>query len=141
MKGPVCPSCGNPLAALKCGLCGHSSVPEWVRLWHDDKVSMTFSEGISAVTRDLFHGFFRNVISPAGHPVAAYFPSDGTPLFIVTRSDDGWNAIGTDCHRNKVILDGSDLDLSLREIRDGSRLDLYSSNEAAIVATFVFRFP
>lgn len=140
MKDPACPSCGNPLAGLKCELCGHSSIPEWIRLWHDNQISMTFRDDVSPVTRDLFHGYFRNVLSPTGHPVAAYFPSDSSPLFVVKRDDDGWNAHATGGHRNKVLLDGSDLDASCGGIRDGSRLELFSGTEGGVVATFVFKF-
>lgn len=140
MKDPICPSCGNPLSGLKCGLCGHSSIPEWIRLWFGDQVSMTFRDDASPVTRDLFHGFFRHVLAPAGHPVAAYFPSDGSPLFIVSRGDDGWKAAANGSHRNKVMLDGSELETSCREIRDGSRLELFSGTDSVVVATFIFRF-
>lgn len=101
---------------------------------------MTFRDDTSPVTRDLFHGYFRNVLSPTGHPVAAYFPSDGSPLFVVKRDDDGWNALANGSHRNKVLLDGSDLDASCGGIRDGSRLELLSGTEGGVVAAFVFKF-
>lgn len=101
---------------------------------------MTFRDDSSPVTRDLFHGFFRNILSPTGHPVAAYLPSDGSPLFVVKRSDDGWIAYADGGHRNKVLLDGSDLDASCGGIRDESKLELFSGTEGIVVATFVFKF-
>jgi len=140
MKGSICPSCGENITAFKCRMCGHSSIPEWIRLWYGDQVSMTFNCDASTVTRDLFHGYFRNVLSPSGHPVAAYFPSDGLPFFVVTRGDDGWKATSNVSHRNKVLLDGRDLDATSREIRDGSRLELFSGTETVVVAIFIFKF-
>ncbi len=101
---------------------------------------MTFREASTAVDRNLFHTYFRHILSAAGHPVAAYFPSDNSPFFTVARGDDGWKASATNSHRNKFLLNGSPLDASDNDINDGSKLELYSGGAAAVVASFVFRF-
>jgi serine/threonine protein kinase len=127
-----------PLAATH--LCPAS--PGWIRLRHDNGANISFSREETPVNRQLFHGPFRGVITPAGHPVANYFPSDEvTPLFTVRREADGWRIAGGS-HRNYGIFNGSPLSGSTwNAIRNGDRLELYSANEAGVVATFTFEVP
>jgi hypothetical protein len=101
---------------------------------------MTFREDSTPVTRNLFHTYFRHVLTPGGQPAAAYFPSDESPLFVIEKREEGWFASSSGEYRNKALLNGTELNSSLWEIKDGSRLDLYSGNEAAVVVSFVFRF-
>lgn len=140
MTMPPCPSCANPLVGKKCPTCGFSSVPEWLRLWHGDTFSMTFRDEATNVTQQLFHTYFRHVTAVSGHPIAAYFPSDGSPLFLVQRCEDGWFAFSNSVHRNRARLDGTDLDGTAREITDNGRLDIFSQKESVVVGSFHFRF-
>lgn len=117
-------------------------VPSWIRLRHDSGVSLSFSADETAVNRPAFHGPFRNVITPAGHPVAAYFPSDDvTPLFTVRRESDGWKIIGG-AHRNHGILNGAPLaDSVWVAIKNSDRLEIFSRNDSGPVAEFTFEVP
>lgn len=139
MSSKDCPNCGNPLDAATCKRCGYSTIPAWIRLWHNNDIAMTLSDESTSITRELFHAYFRHVVTPAGHPVAAYFPSDGAPFFVVTRTEDGWQATAHISHRNKTTLDGDDLKTGKKRIKDGSRLEIIAA-DGSVVGTFTFKY-
>lgn len=118
------------------------TAPSWIRLRHDSGASLSFKEDETAVSRQLFHGPFRNVITASGHPVAAYFPSDDvTPLFTVRKEDAGWKIVGGN-HRNHGILNGTPLaDAAWEPLKNGDRLEIYSRNDSGTVAEFIFEVP
>ena len=140
MSGKDCPNCGNTLDAATCKRCGYSTVPAWIRLWHDNNIALTLRDETTNFTRDFFHAHFRHVVTPAGHPVAAYFPSDGAPFFVVTRAEDGWHASAPVSHRNKAMLDGGDLKTVRQRIHDGSRLEIIAGSDGTVVGTFTFKY-
>lgn len=119
-----------------------ATTPSWIRLRHDSGASLSFSLAETAVSRQVFHGPFRNVITSSGHPVAAYFPSDDvTPLFTVRRDADGWKIAGSS-HRNYGILNGSTLiDAIWEPLKNGDRLGIFGRNDSGTVAEFVFEVP
>lgn len=118
------------------------TVSSWIRLRHDSGASLSFKEGETAVSRQLFHGPFRNVIATSGHPVAAYFPSDDvTPLFTVRKEESGWKIVGGN-HRNHGILNGTPLaDAVWEPLKNGDRLEIYGRNDSGTVAEFTFEVP
>ena len=101
---------------------------------------MTFREESTAVDRNLFQSYFRYILSSVGQPVAAYFPSDGSPLFVIDKKDEGWFASSSVGYRNKVLLNGVELNSTAREIRDNIKLEIVSHTEGSIVGSFEFRF-
>lgn len=137
MSKGACPNCGNQLFSVKCSLCGFSSIPQWIRLRHESEMSMTFHPGVTQVNRSLINKYFRNVCSDAGHPIAAYFPSDDSPLFFVEGTDDGW-VIGKDHeYRNKIMINGKELQLRNQIIEGGTSLQVFSDREKTFVGKFV----
>ena len=140
MTPAQCPNCNNFLEKGRCSLCGYSSIPQWIRLRHVDGISMTFRAGTTKVSRDLFHTFFRNVLTPSGHPVAAYFPSDGSTFFSVFRTEDGWFISRGKEYRNTVIVERKELTVKDLSLNDGDCIQLFSGKERAIVSEFIIQF-
>jgi hypothetical protein len=140
MSVTECPECKNPLKGFKCEMCGYSSIPEWIRLRHDSGIAITISEDLTNFNREIIHTYFRSIISPVGNPIAAYFPSDGSPLFIVTKEESGWCASSAAIHRNKALLDGKELRTDPQIINDGTRLDIIAGHDGSVVETFTFYY-
>lgn len=138
-----CPDCGNSLekGRYSCLVCGLSLVPPWIRLWHGDQWCMTFTEADNAVTRQVFHGVFREVKGATGLLVSSYFPSDETiPLFSVKHKESGWFIESPAHTKNYVSLDNKRIDATPIEIRDGSKLEIMSGSDGLAVAAFVYQF-
>ena len=133
-----CPECKNPIKGFKCEMCGYSSIPKWIRLRHESGIAITISEDPTNINRELIHTYFRSITSPAGNPIAAYFPSDGSPLFIVSKEESGWYASSTTSHRNKALLDGKEVQTDPLIINDGTRLDIIAGHDGSPVGTFTF---
>ena len=133
-----CPDCKNPLKGSKCELCGYSTIPKWIRLRHDSGIALTLSEESANINRELINTYFRSILSPAGKPIAAYFPSDGSPLFIVTKEEGGWYVSSVSTHRNKALLDGKELRTDTQIINDGSRLNIIAGHDGVVAGTFTF---
>ena len=133
-----CPECKNPLKGFKCEMCGYSSIPKWIRLRHESGIAITISQDSTNINRELIHTYFRSITSPAGNPIAAYFPSDGSPLFSVIKEETGWYVINNSAHRNKTLLDGKELQTDPRTINDGSRIDIIAGHDGSVAGTFTF---
>lgn len=138
MSVTECPECKNPLKGLKCEICGYSSIPKWIRLRHESGIAITISEDSTTINRELIHTYFRSIISPSGNPIAAYFPSDGSPFVIITREESGWYLSNTEDHRNKALLDNIELQTDPLAINDGARLDIVAGHDGSVVGTFTF---
>jgi hypothetical protein len=135
-----CPNCGNPLDAANCKICGYSTIPAWIRLWHGDDIALTLRDESSNITRELFLTYFRHITTPAGHPVAAYLPSNGAPFIVVTRTEDGWHASAPVSHRNKAVIDGKELNTLSQRINDGSLLEIIAGAYGDVVGKFTFKY-
>lgn len=75
-----------------------------------------------------------------GHPVAAYFPSDGSPFFAVDKKDDGWFIAASTPHRNTLRVDGKMLTGIRIMIVDGAQLEIISGKDGCVVGVFNFRY-
>jgi serine/threonine protein kinase len=119
-----------------------SKVPAWIRLRHDSGANMSFSANETLVTRQLFHGPFKQVMTTSGHPIAAYFPSDDkTPFFTIRKDSDCWKTSGSD-HRNHCLLNGAKLETkTLMPIKQGDILEIYGEKESKVVGKFTFEVP
>ena len=103
---------------------------------------MSFSANETLVTRQLFHGPFKQVMTTSGHPIAAYFPSDDkTPFFTIRKDSDCWKTSGSD-HRNHCLLNGAKLETkTLMPIKQGDILEIYGEKESKVVGKFTFEVP
>jgi len=119
-----------------------TKVPSWIRLRHDSGANMSFSADETPVTRQLFHGPFKQVITSTGYPIAAYFPSDDkTPFFTIRKDSNCWKTKGSD-HRNNCLLNGTKLDTGIWTIiKQGDILEIYSTKESKVVGKFTFEVP
>ncbi len=137
-----CVECGNELGSgqHKCPVCGYSSVPPWIRLWHDSKFCLTFFENTTAVNRTIFHTAFSNVMTEKGIPIASFLPSDNSPLFTILRQETGWYVQGVSTTKNYLLMEGKRITADLQEITDGSRLGIYSIKEEKIIAFFLIKY-
>lgn len=113
------------------------SVPKWVRLRHiDSDMAMTVSDSPTPVARPNFYGAFRGVLSPSGQQLAAYFPSDNSPLFVVTRADSAWCISAPIATKNYVMTNGTRLGSSAMDLQHGDRVEIYSAKESKIIGSF-----
>ena len=111
-------------------------IPAWIRLKHAGGLSMTISDNELPVTRVLFHRSFRNVVSPSGHGIAAYFPSDDvSPLFTIRKGASGWVIAGGG-HRNYARIDGKRINNDPLLLSDRAKIEIFAEREGIVVGEF-----
>jgi len=140
--GPVAPPIAPVTPITKATTPTVAKVPSWIRLRHDSGANMSFSIDETPVTRQLFHGPFKQVMTTSGNPIAAYFPSDeGKPFFTIHKDADGWKIKGSE-HRNHCLLNGAKLEVKTwKPVKHGDTLDIFSGKDSTVVGKFTFEVP